>query len=195
MAWSVTLASKMTGKEIPEEEVEKLLQDFVTIPLAVCGPFAQHPIFKKMKSDLCTIAIDCRKKMAELNTDKSYVYGWYKAQHFSDYIERVVGEINFKFISILIIITTTLTGDYGQQLEKLDETDFYGSLEFGAELLWNGEFVLDINDITSLASESSAGPFPQRTRQSRRRATTQCPALGWSMSSTLSSSSSTLRAG
>ena len=27
---------------------------------------------------------------------------------------------------------------------KVDESDYYGSLEFGAELLWNGEFVLDI---------------------------------------------------
>ena len=47
-----------------------------------------------------------KKKMAESNPDKSY--GWYKAEHFSDYIERVVGEINFKFISILIIFTTIL---------------------------------------------------------------------------------------
>ena len=37
--------------------------------------------------------------MAEKNTDKSY--GWHTAQHFSDYIERVVGE--FKFISIVTI--------------------------------------------------------------------------------------------
>ena len=44
--------------------------------------------------------------MAEQNPDKSY--GWYTAQHFSDYIERVVGEINFKLISILIIFITTL---------------------------------------------------------------------------------------
>ena len=110
MAFFVTLASKMTGKEIPEEEVERLLQDFLTIPLAMkkCGPFAQHSTFKKMKSDLCTIAIDCRMKMAELNTDNSYVYGWYKSQHFSDHIERVVGEINFKLISVLIIFITTL---------------------------------------------------------------------------------------
>ena len=30
---------------------------------------------------------------------------------------------------------------------KVDESDYYGSLEFGAELLWNGEFVLDITII------------------------------------------------
>ena len=36
------------------------------------------------------------------NPDKSY--GWYKAQDFSDYIEEVVGEINF--ISIQVIFTT-----------------------------------------------------------------------------------------
>ena len=46
-------------------------------------------------------------KMAEKNPDKSY--GWYKAQHFSDYIERVVGEIiNIKFISIKFTIISTL---------------------------------------------------------------------------------------
>ena len=44
--------------------------------------------------------------MAESNPDKSY--GWYTAQHFSDYIARVVGEISIKFISILIIFNTTL---------------------------------------------------------------------------------------
>ena len=44
--------------------------------------------------------------MAESNPDKSY--GWYKSQHFSDYMERVVGEITIKFISILIIFNTTL---------------------------------------------------------------------------------------
>ena len=38
--------------------------------------------------------------MAKKNADKSY--GWYKAQDFGDYIERVVGEINIKLISIVI---------------------------------------------------------------------------------------------
>ena len=55
--------------------------------------------------------------MAEKNPDKNY--GWYKAQrwvlqHFSDYIERVVGEIinikliSIKFISIKFTIISTL---------------------------------------------------------------------------------------
>ena len=44
-----------------------------------------------------------KKKMAK-NPDKSY--GWYKAQDFSDYIEEVVGEINF--ISVQVILTTIL---------------------------------------------------------------------------------------
>ena len=34
--------------------------------------------------------------MGKSNPDKSY--GWYKAQDFGDYIERVVGEITVKFI-------------------------------------------------------------------------------------------------
>lgn len=45
--------------------------------------------------------------MAGSNPDKSY--GWYTAQHFSDYMERVVGKIIItKLISIFIIFTTTL---------------------------------------------------------------------------------------
>ena len=83
------------------------------------------------------------------NPDKSY--GWYKAQDFSDYIEEVIGEINFNFISIQVILTTIppSSGDYGQELEKRkfndkDETDYYDSLEFCADLVWNGEFVLDV---------------------------------------------------
>ena len=44
--------------------------------------------------------------MADSNPDKSY--GWYTAQHFSDYMERVVGEITIKFISILTIFIITL---------------------------------------------------------------------------------------
>ena len=40
------------------------------------------------------------------------------------------------------------SGDYGQELEKRkfddkDETDYYDSLEFCADLVWNGELVLD----------------------------------------------------
>ena len=41
--------------------------------------------------------------MGKSNPDKSY--GW--AQNFGDYIERVVGEITIKFISIILIILTT----------------------------------------------------------------------------------------
>ena len=44
--------------------------------------------------------------MAEKNPDKSY--GWHTAQHFSDYIERVVGEFNIKFVSTTITIIPTL---------------------------------------------------------------------------------------
>ena len=45
-----------------------------------------------------------------------------------------------------------LSGDYGEELEKRkfadkDETDYYDSLEFCADLVWNGEFVLDITSI------------------------------------------------
>ena len=47
-----------------------------------------------------------KKKMPENNRDESY--GWYKAEHFSDYMERVVGEITIKFISILTIFIITL---------------------------------------------------------------------------------------
>ena len=44
------------------------------------------------------------------------------------------------------------SGDYGQELEKRkfadqDETDYYDSLEFCADLVWNGEFALDITII------------------------------------------------
>ena len=51
--------------------------------------------------------------MAKKNAYKSYGYGYGKsfygkAQDFGDYIERVVGEINIKFISIVTIIPTTL---------------------------------------------------------------------------------------
>ena len=54
-----------------------------------------------------TSSTEKKKKMADSNPDKSY--GWYTAQHFSDYMERVVGEIIItKLISIFIIFTTTL---------------------------------------------------------------------------------------
>ena len=47
-----------------------------------------------------------KKKMAEQNPDKSY--GWHTAQRFSDYIERVVGEINIKFIFIVTMMIPNL---------------------------------------------------------------------------------------
>ena len=62
--------------------------------------------------------------------------GWYKAQDFSDYIKEVIGEINFNFISIQVILTTIppSSGDYGQELKKKrkrkTETEYYDSLEF-----------------------------------------------------------------
>ena len=45
--------------------------------------------------------------------------------------------------------TPSPSGDYGEELEKRkfndkDETDYYDSLEFCADLVWNGEFVLNI---------------------------------------------------
>ena len=64
--------------------------------------------------------------MAKKNADKSY--GWYKAQDFGDYIERVVGEMNIKLVSI-VVINICMSGEYGQELEKKkfedkDETDY-----------------------------------------------------------------------
>ena len=76
-------------------------------------------------------------KMAKKNADKSY--GWYRAQDFGDYIERVVGEINMKFISI-VIINILPSGEYGRELEKKkfadkDETDYLDttSMDFQSE--------------------------------------------------------------
>ena len=82
--------------------------------------------------------------MAKKNADKSY--GWYKAQDFGDYIERVVGEINIKLISI-VNTSILMSGEYGQELEKKkfedkDETDYLDSLQFCADLVWNGDFDL-----------------------------------------------------
>ena len=58
------------------------------------------------RADVPKALLPHKKKMPENNRDESY--GWYKAEHFSDYMERVVGEITIKFISILIIFNTTL---------------------------------------------------------------------------------------
>ena len=60
--------------------------------------------------------------MAKKNAYKSYRYGYGKsfygkAQDFGDYIERVVGEINIKFVSI-VITNIFMSGEYGQELEK-----------------------------------------------------------------------------
>ena len=55
--------------------------------------------------------------MAKKNADKSYGWQWYKAQDFGDYIERVVGEINIKLVSI-VIANIFMSGEYGQELEK-----------------------------------------------------------------------------
>ena len=79
-----------------------------------------------------------KPNMAKKNADKSY--GWYKAQDFGDYIERVVGEINIKLVSI-VITNIFLSGEYGQELEKKkfedkDETDYLDSLHFCADLVW-----------------------------------------------------------
>ena len=41
--------------------------------------------------------------MPESNPDKSY--GWYTAKDFNDYMESVIGEINIKFFSIILIIS------------------------------------------------------------------------------------------
>ena len=77
MAWFVTLASKMTGKEIPGvgkapggkikkdvKEVEEHLNNFVAIAEAMHKAnkwsfLAQYSILKEMLADLHTIAGDC----------------------------------------------------------------------------------------------------------------------------------------
>ena len=100
--------------------------------------------------------------MAKKNADKSY--GWYKAQDFGDYIERVVGEINIKLVSI-VITNIFMSGEYGQELEKKkfedkDETDYLDSLHFCADLAWNGGF--DLSFI--FFKFSNLDPHPGTTR-------------------------------
>ena len=68
----------------------------------------------------------CAKKMS--GPDKSY--GWYTAHNFNDYMEKVIGA-------------------YGGELEKMgfndeSETDYMDSVKFCADLVWNGEFALNI---------------------------------------------------
>ena len=97
--------------------------------------------------------------MAKKNADKSY--GWYKAQDFGDYIERVVGEINIKLISI-VNTSILMSGEYGQELERKkfedkDETDYLDSLQFCADLVWNGDF-----DLSSIFFKfSNLDPLPR----------------------------------
>ena len=65
-----------------------------------------HPILRSEQT--------CQKELLSLSrwqrrTLTRATAGTYKAQHFSDYIERVVGEIiNIKFISINITTISTL---------------------------------------------------------------------------------------
>ena len=55
-----------------------------------------------------------KKKMADSNPDKSYA--WYTAQHFSDHMERVVGEIIItKLISIFTTTLRRLRGGVGEE--------------------------------------------------------------------------------
>ena len=70
--------------------------------------FTIHQLTESFRAEqTCHKSSPEKKKMGKSNPDKSY--GWYKAQDFGDYIERVVGEITIKFISIIpIILTTTL---------------------------------------------------------------------------------------
>ena len=69
--------------------------------------FTVHQLHPSTRPEQTCHKSSPEKKMADSNPDRSY--GWYKAQHFSDYMESVVGEIIItKFISILIIFTTTL---------------------------------------------------------------------------------------
>ena len=123
--------------------------------------------------------------MAKKNADKSY--GWYKAQDFGDYIERVVGEINTKFVSI-VITNIFMSGEYGQELEKKkfedkDETDYLDSLQFCADLVWNGDFDLsfiffrfsNLNPLPRVPGEAGGRPPKARHRPGQHRRPRHCP--------------------
>ena len=120
--------------------------------------------------------------MAKKNADKSY--GWYKAQDFGDYIERVVGEINIKLISI-VNTSILMSGDYGQELEKKkfedkDETDYLDSLQFCADLVWNGDFDLsfifsNLNPLPRVPGEAGGRPPKARHRSGQHRRPRHCP--------------------
>ena len=88
MAWFVTLASKMTGKEIPgvgmapggkikkpKEEVEVHLQHFLTFADAM----AQYSILKEMLADLHAIAGD--NTTSKDGPDRREVGGWGHHHH------------------------------------------------------------------------------------------------------------------
>ena len=78
------------------------------------------------------------------NPDRSY--GWYKAQNFNDYMERVIGNV---FISTFIFwfyqsCQSIDLGEYGSELEEMgfndeSETDYLDSIKFCADLVWHGE--------------------------------------------------------
>ena len=114
--------------------------------------------------------------MAKKNADKSY--GWYKAQDFGDYIERVVGEINIKLISI-VNTSILMSGEYGQELEKKkfedkDETDYLDSLQFCADLVWNGDFDLsfifsNLNPLPRVPGKAGGRPPKARHRPGQHR--------------------------
>ena len=75
------------------------------------------------------------------------------------YKRRVVGEITIKFISILIIFTTT-SGDYKEVLEEMkfedkDETNYYNSLVFCADLVYKRVWHLGYHQNLFI------GPFPE----------------------------------
>ena len=122
--------------------------------------------------------------MAKNNPDKSY--GWHKAQDFGDYIEKVIGEINMKFISI-VIISILPSGEYGQELKKKfadkDETDYLDSLQFCADLVWNGNFDLsfilfrfsNLNPLLRVPGEAGGRPPKARHRPGQHRRPRHCP--------------------
>ena len=97
MAWFVTLASKMTGKEIPgvgmapggkikkpKEEVEVHLQHFLAIAEAMAKNknwsfLAQYYILKEMLADLHAIAGD--NTTSKDGPDRREVGGWGHHHH------------------------------------------------------------------------------------------------------------------
>ena len=114
--------------------------------------------------------------MAKKNADKKS--DWQKSQEFGDHIGRVVGEINIKLISI-VNTSILMSGEYGQELEKKkfedkDETDYLDSLQFCADLVWNGDFDLsfiffrfsNLNPLPRVPGEADGRPPKARHRPS-----------------------------